>query len=65
MTILSSVKEHERGSFCFLKVPTRSLYRVSERSENTEFEFFLDVITGNIEERTPGQLLLVDLERLE
>jgi len=65
MTILSSVKEYERGNLCLLKIPAGSLNMVRERSENTEFKFFLYVVTWNVKKRAPGQLLLVDLERLE
>ena len=65
MTILSSMKEHERGNLCFLNIPARSLDRIRERREDTEFEFFLYVVTGNVKKRAPGQLLLVDLERFE
>ena len=65
MTILSSVKMHERENLCFLKVPARSLDRVRERSKNTEFKFFPYVVTGNVEKGAPSQLLLVDLEWLE
>jgi len=65
MTILSSVKEYERENLRFLKIPARSLDGVRKGSENTEFKFFLYVVAGNVEKRAPGQLLLVDLERLE
>jgi len=65
MTILSSAKEYERGNSRNLKIHARSLDRVRERSENTEFELFLDVVTGDVKERASSQLPLVNLGRLE
>jgi hypothetical protein len=65
MTIFSSVEEYKRRDFYFVKAPTRSFDRVCERSKYTEFELFLDVITGDIQKRAPSQLHLVDLERFE
>ena len=61
--IFSSAKKYKRRNLYFLEVLTRSLDRVRERSKNTEFELFLDVVTGNMQECAPGQLLLVDLGR--
>ena len=63
IVIFSSAKKYKRRNLYFLEVLTRSLDRVRERSKNTEFELFLDIVTGNMQECAPGQLLLVDLGR--
>lgn len=65
MVIFSSVERHKKNIFHALGIPTRSFDRIRERSKNTEFEPLLGVVTGDIQERTPRQLFLVDLEMFQ